>query len=48
MRKTNINTLLKANKPQGIKELSRLTKTFWRYNLNDVSLYNDNIKAKAL
>ena len=48
MRKTNINTLLKANQPEGIKELIRIPNTYWRYNLNDVSLYNDNTKAKAL
>ena len=48
MRKTNIDQLLKANLPQGVRELERLPFNYWRYNINDVSLYNDNIETQAL
>ena len=52
MRKTNIKELLKANLPQGVQELRRLPFNFWRYNLNDNTLFNNSdneiLKAKAL
>ena len=52
MRRTNIKELLKANEPEGVHELERLPFNYWRYNLNDNTLFSngdkESIKAKAL